>query len=267
MTQAVGADADGKLWTEPGLPAVTASDMDKILAVSEAGAWELKDRGRPLYVVSLTQQGETEVYIPSMTATEILQKYAEGYLPIMSAAGSWTGLPFLVFSGFTNTNGNKALFIQTTNVPDLGIIGSVTYTIDDDKNFTEETVIAGGMGVFYVEADDATKVADHSASEIYAKYDLGFIPVLKYDAKLYQASFVSESAVIFTNNMGADEGDGPQLQTSVIMIDDSKAVTDLNGTYDLLPQVTAADSGKFLRVSSSGSWAAESIPDASEVTF
>lgn len=34
-----------------------------------------------------------------------------------------------------------------------------------------------------------------------------------------------------------------------------------------LPSVTAGDSGKFLRVSSTGNWTAEMIPNAEEATF
>lgn len=40
-----------------------------------------------------------------------------------------------------------------------------------------------------------------------------------------------------------------------------------NTTLPIMPPVTTADSGKFLRVSSSGNWAAETVPNAEEASF
>lgn len=40
-----------------------------------------------------------------------------------------------------------------------------------------------------------------------------------------------------------------------------------NTALPIIPSVTTADSGKFLRVSSSGNWAAETVPNAEEASF
>ena len=269
------------------LEAATKQYVDQ--EVSEAAAAAEYRRVYPFYV---------DNNVSSKSIEELrAQAYNKYGLPIMNTDRT-TGQKGYYASRLKN-NGTLPVFVGVMKDDDSNKWKLVEKTLNTDKSVTEEVVTidgdlmatlngvtasdkdktlavseAGawelkdrGLGVFYVEASDTDKTANMSASEIYAKHELGFLPVLKYDGGLHQASFVSESGVIFTDNTGADQGEGPQLQTSVIMIDDSKAVTDLNGTYDLLPQVTAADSGKFLRVSSSGSWAAESIPDASEVTF
>lgn len=312
MTQAVGADADGKLWTEPGAGkfVVTATPVegsetqytfDKTFAEVKAAA----DAGKIV-----------EMVMPDIDGMS-------GYLPLVGIVTMTDyNIRVALFGGAVYMGGEASPQIMTIGVSDFGdsstmsiaqlattedlngklslsggtMTGNLTLKGDptfptmaatkayvDSKGLPNATaanngkvpVIANGKwtlgapkGLFFVvEADDATKISNYSASEIYAKYQAGYIPILKYDATLYQALTVTSSAAMFTQTYGGDQGEGPMISTAGIMIDDSKAVTDLNGTYDLLPQVTAADSGKFLRVSSSGSWAAESIPDASEVTF
>lgn len=103
------------------------------------------------------------------------------------------------------------------------------------------------------------KISNYSASEIYAKYQAGYIPILKYDATLYQALTATSSAAMFTQTYGGDQGDGPMIDTSIVMIDDSKAVTEISKTYDLLPAVTASDAGKVLKVSAEGKWIVDTI--------
>lgn len=49
--------------------------------------------------------------------------------------------------------------------------------------------------------------------------------------------------------------------------DGTTLVRNLPFVSDKLPEVTTSDSGKFLRVSSSGVWGAESIPNAENNTF
>lgn len=46
-----------------------------------------------------------------------------------------------------------------------------------------------------------------------------------------------------------------------------KYVDDAVANGGELPEVTTADAGKFMRVSSTGKWAAEAIPNAEEATF
>lgn len=51
MTKAVGKDGNGKLWTAPELPAVTATDNGKVLTVV-SGAWAAAEL--PLYDGTVT---------------------------------------------------------------------------------------------------------------------------------------------------------------------------------------------------------------------
>ena len=44
-------------------------------------------------------------------------------------------------------------------------------------------------------------------------------------------------------------------------------IVDVNKDDIVIPSVTTSDAGKFLRVSSAGTWVAESIPNAEEASF
>lgn len=255
---------DANAYTDSKTLPTPAVDQTFQIPVAEKGIWGYKMGWLP-FAVGIQKSGDT--YSCDYTAGELSSKFFEGYIPFLfffSFTEDWDRVSNLYqYAGYSEQLGGAVFFASYAA---MGMTATDMAVVDANKNITFTQCAAMG-GTFFVEASDTDKTANMSASEIYSMYEAGFIPVLKYDACLYHAVTVTNGYVMFAGTYGADEGEGPQLQTNVIMIDDSKAVTDLNGTYGLLPQVTAADSGKFLRVSSSGSWAAESIPDASEVTF
>lgn len=213
--------------------ALPTPPADKALQVpiSNKGTWEYRNGWLP-FPVGITKSGDT--YSCDYTGGELSEKFLNGYLPLLyffsftdtwdrfSNAYQWAG-----YSEQLNASVFFASYAQEGLImTDMAVVGA-------DKNITFMQGHTQGL-TFYVEADDATKIANMSASEIYAKYQLGFVPVLKYDGCLYHAITVTNGYVMFAGAYGADQGEGLQLQTNVIMIDDSKAVTDLNGAYDLL---------------------------------
>lgn len=224
MTQTVGADADGKLWTEPG-----------------AGK----------FVVTATPvEGSEDQYTFDRTFAEV-----------KAAADAGKTVEMLVSAGD-----------ETYHLPLGGIVTMTDYNI--------HMALFGGavyMGEGASPQIMTIGVADFGDSSTLSIAQLPTVEEL--DGKL------SLSGGTMTGDLTL-KGDPtfPTMAATKAYVD-SKGLPDATAANNgkvpviaggkwtlgypdgVLPAVTAADSGKFLRVSSSGSWAAESIPDASEVTF
>lgn len=170
--------------------------------------------------------------------------------------------------------------------------------IGDNGNWyigeTDTGVSAGGASyVFKVEVvtgpDPDGLSADKTFAEIKAAYASGSMVLVRQSTALYELSYMSDTRAEFTRvnatyydvlsctNSGApQEIDIWQLNRTKRLNYDTKykdiglktvpvAIKELQDKS--APAVTAADAGKFLRVSSSGSWVAETVANANGGEF
>lgn len=81
------------------------------------------------------------------------------------------------------------------------------------------------------------------------------------DSNWFKEMFIDEAKNALNGKGGGVSG--AQIESAVTNYLDKNPVQ----AEDELPDVTADDRGKFLRVSSSGEWGAEAIINAEEVSF
>ena len=146
---------------------------------------------------------------------------------------------------FVSDQGDKAIFIA-----ELGLIAAEagSYTFSKYRKSARATLNKKGIYLFY----DTS-----SRAYVYRFVFTGITTVAKADFGSDGLSLYSSSGTKFR-----------------ITVDDSGKPTFTNSSYSTdsytptdLPTVTASDSGKFLRVSSTGEWVAETISNASGVSF
>lgn len=303
MTQAVGADADGKLWTEPGAGkfVVTAVPVegseeqytfDRTFAEVKAAA----DAGKT--VEMLVSEGDEMSYhlplggIVTMTEYNIHMALFGGAVYMGEGAS-----PQIMTIGVSDFGDSSTLSIaQLPTVEDLDgklslsggtMTGPLTLSADPDEDLEAATKQYVDISVsdvnlaaeyrrvypFYVDNNVSSESIAELMARAYNKYGL---PIMNTDAstsqKGYYASRLKNNGTlpVFVGVMKEDDSNKWKLVEKTLNTDNSvteEAVTIDGDLMATLGSVTTADAGKFLRVSSSGSWAAESIPDASEGVF
>lgn len=159
MTQPVGVDEDGKLWTAPGGGSVTADGITTALGYTPRKAWYVKLTG--------TKTSPTA----DQTAAAIYQAYTDGYavygivqmseilegfpiiLPLLYAYGSSESVGALCFAGSANPHLSGTMEQNTTITATYDGSWHVfvdsqpdSYTLTDaDKTAIAEKVIADGV--------------------------------------------------------------------------------------------------------------------------
>ena len=214
MTQAVGADADGKLWTEPGAEkfVVTATPVegsedqytfDRTFAEVKAAA----DAGKT--VEMLVSAGDETYHLP-LGGIVTMTDY---------------NIHMALFGGAVYMGEGASPQIMTIGVADFGDSSALSIAqLPTVEDLNGKLSLSGGTMT-----GDLTLRGDPTFPTMAA-------------TKAYVDSKGLPNATV------ANNGKVPVI---------AKGKWTLGYPDGVLPAVTAADSGKFLRVSSSGSWAVE----------
>ncbi len=263
MTQSVGVDANGALYTAPGGGGTGSGDMLK--SVYDPNGTVEAAGGIPDYVEE--NGGKIDTIKVNGTAQVISNKTVNITVPtktsdITNDSGYLTSVP--VTSVNSKTGAVQLNASDVGALPNTTVIPSKTSQLNNDSGFITDIPIASTTQLGGVKIGAGLSVSENGTLSVTGG---GTADAVEWNNVLDKPTTIAGYGITDAKI----DNDTITLGDKTITPLTSAPVTSVNGqtgdvTVREVPAVTTADNGKFLRVIN-GAWAAVAIADANGVSF